>query len=183
VGAGDLAAGRFHQQQLVTRLATWQSFKALTAWAPANSWVNLMGMPAHFTPTFPEFLLGPVLAVLVATAGCSDTGVKKVTVSGTISHKGQPLRSGILQFVGPESYSAASIQPDGTYIITDVIPGEVKVGVLESPQGSGSSSGEQTSVAAQPAPVVLPAKYRSPDTSDVKYTITESTSQLNIELP
>jgi hypothetical protein len=143
-----------------------------------------MAMRTHLTPTFCDFLPGLVLAVLVATSGCSDTGVKKVTVSGTISHKGQPLRSGILQFVGPEgAYSAASIQPDGTYIITDVVPGEVKVGVMESPQGSGSSSGEQTSIGTKSAPISLPQKYRNPDTSDVKYTITEATSQLNIDLP
>jgi hypothetical protein len=182
MGAGDLAAGWFHQQQLVMR----RRGNPEGADRPGSSqlFLNLMGMRTHFTPTFPDFLLGLGLAVLVAISGCSDTGVKKVTVSGTISHKGQPLRSGILQFIGPEgAYSAASIQPDGTYIITDVVPGEVKVGVMESPQGSGSSSGEQTPVGAQAAPVVLPEKYRNPDASDVKYTITEATSQLNIDLP
>jgi hypothetical protein len=141
-------------------------------------------MRTHLTATFRVYLTGLVVALLVAASDCSDGGVKKVTVSGAISHKGQPLRSGILQFVGPEgAYSAASIQPDGTYIITDVVPGEVKVGVMQAPQGSGSSSGEQTPLAQQAAPVSLPDKYRSPDTSGITYTITDATSKLNIELP
>jgi hypothetical protein len=134
------------------------------------------------TPALVAVLCG-LVAALAVTAGCSDQGIKKVTVSGTVSHKGQPLTSGILQFVGPEgSYSAASIQSDGTYIITDVVPGEVKVGVQQAPQGSGSSSGEQTP-APKAAPVTLPDKYRNPETSEVKYSITEATSQLNIDLP
>src|SRR5688572_5955132 len=69
--------------------------------------------------------------VLVAGAGCGEPGVKRVTVNGTVAYKGQTLSSGMLQFVGPEgSYSASVVQPDGTYIMTDVLPGEVKVGVM-----------------------------------------------------
>src|SRR5207244_1820632 len=77
-------------------------------------------------------LLGLVAVAVVAAAGCSDKSVKKVTVHGTISYRGQPLRSGILKFIGPErSYSSGMVQPDGSFIITDVVPGEVKVGVTE----------------------------------------------------
>src|SRR5262245_43435148 len=56
-------------------------------------------------------LLGVALIAAVAVAGCSGKGVKKLTVNGTISYQGKPLRSGILKFVGPEAaYSAAVIQ-------------------------------------------------------------------------
>ncbi|HET6572936.1 MAG TPA: hypothetical protein VFG68_04985 [Fimbriiglobus sp.] len=128
-------------------------------------------------------LLGLAAVVLVVGSGCSSKGIKKVTVNGTVSYKGQKLHSGILKFSGPGgSYSAASIQPDGTYVITDVVPGEVKVGIMESPSGSGSSSGERSS-APRVAPVSLPEKYRDPETSGVKYTITDDTSELNIEFP
>ena len=108
---------------------------------------------------------------------------KKVTVRGTVSYKGQTLKSGLLKFSGQEGfYSAASIEPDGTYIVTDVVPGEVKVGVVEAPQGSGSSSGDDKK-APGPRPVPLPQKYQDPETSGVKYTLTPSTSELNIEFP
>jgi hypothetical protein len=135
-------------------------------------------------PIFRACLVALAAVVLVTAWGCADQGIKKVTVSGTVSHKGQRLQSGMLQFIGPQgAYSAAAIQADGTYIITDVVPGEVKVGVLESPQGSGSSSGADTSAVQRAAPVSLPEKYRDPEKSGVTYTITESTTQLNIELP
>jgi hypothetical protein len=134
------------------------------------------------SPGLPGRLLGLAAVVLVAASGCSDPGVKKVTVKGTVTYKGQKLQSGILKFVGPDgSYSAASIQPDGTFIITDVIPGEIKVGVMESPSGSGSSSGDKTAGPRTP-PIALPEKFREPETSGVTVTITDDTDDLHIEL-
>jgi hypothetical protein len=120
-----------------------------------------------------------VAVVLVPVSGCG--GAKKVTVSGTVAYKGQKLSSGLLQFVGPEgAYSASSIQADGSYIITDVVPGEVKVGVQQTPQGSGSSSGDKADPKA--APVELPERFRDPEKSGVKYAITPDTRELHIDL-
>jgi len=123
-----------------------------------------------------------VLAVLLAAAvGCSK-GTKKVTVQGTVSYKGVPVPSGILKFVGPDgSYSAASIQADGKYIMTDVVPGEVKVGVTEAPRGSGSSSGGKDP-APKTASVSLPEKYREPSTSGLTYTVSADNPELNIDI-
>ena len=56
--------------------------------------------------------------------------------------------------------------------MTDVVPGEVKVGVMETPQGSMSPT----------PPVSLPDKFRNPETSGVKYAITTETKELAIEL-
>jgi hypothetical protein len=128
-------------------------------------------------------LFALVAVIVLAGLGCSSKGVKKVTVSGTVSHKGQKLQSGILKFVGPGgAYSAASIQPDGTYIITDVVPGEVKVGIVQGPQSMGDSSGKGPARPPKPR-AELPTKYQDPETSGVTYTITDSTSELDIELP
>jgi hypothetical protein len=122
-----------------------------------------------------------VIAVFAVATGCGPKGIKKLTVTGKVSYKGQPVTAGILQFTGANgSYSAASIQPDGTYIITDVVPDEVKVSIQEAPQSGGSSSGER--VKPQAAPVALPAKYRTADKTDLRYTITDSTKELNIEI-
>jgi hypothetical protein len=137
-------------------------------------------MPTFLSRSFSGRFLTLAAVVLVAAVGCSKAN-KKVTVNGTVSYKGQPLHSGILKFIGPNGeYSAASIQPDGTFIMTDVVPGEMKVGVMEAPQGSGSPTGERT--AAPKAPVSLPAKYRDPETSGLKYTITPDTTDLKIEI-
>jgi hypothetical protein len=131
----------------------------------------------------PGRILGLVAIAAVAVAGCSR-GVKKVTVHGTVSYKGQTLQSGILQFAGPEgAYSAAAIQSDGTYIITDVVPGEVKVAVVEAPQGSGGpSADEKKSSGPKRPPVSLPDKYRDPEKSGLKYNITPDTKELPIEI-
>lgn len=121
-------------------------------------------------------------AFLVVAVGCGE-GTKKITVTGTVSYKGKPLSAGILKFSGPEgAYSAASIQPDGKYIMTDVMPGETKVGIMESPQGSGSSSGDKGSAGPKGPPVSLPEKYREPTTSGLSYTIKPDTKQLDIDI-
>lgn len=122
------------------------------------------------------------LAVLVVVAGCGPKGVVKVTVNGTVTYKGKALSSGIVTFNSDKgSYSAASVQADGSFIITDVAPGEISVGVMESPQGSGSSSGEASAKPSLPA-ANLPQKYRDPATSGLKYTITEKTRELAIKI-
>jgi hypothetical protein len=130
---------------------------------------------------FPLRLLALVTVAALGVAGC-DRAVKKVTIHGTVTYQGQPVRSGMLKFVGPGgATSGAVIQPDGSFIITDVVPGEVKVGVVQGPQSSGSSSGEEGTKAKEP-PVSLPDKYRDPETSGVSYTITPETKELPIEI-
>jgi hypothetical protein len=131
----------------------------------------------------PGRLLALTAVVLVVVSGCSDRGVKKVTINGTVSYRGQPVPSGMLRFVGAEgSYSAGVIQSDGTFIITDVVPGEVKIGVMQRPQSTGDSSGKGGNKPRKP-PVMLPAKYLNPDTSGVKYTIASDSTTLNVEFP
>jgi hypothetical protein len=120
-------------------------------------------------------------AVGLALVGCSG-GVKKVTVNGTVTYKGQPLESGILQFVGPDgAYSAAVVQNGGGFTMTDVVPGQVKVGVQSAPGGSGSSDPKAPRTKVVP-PSSLPEKYRSPDTSGLVYTIAPDTRTLDIKL-
>jgi hypothetical protein len=128
----------------------------------------------------------PALATLLAatllfcSVGC-DKGIKRITVRGTVMYDNKPVTSGILRFIGPNgAYSAARLGDGGRYEITDVVPGETKIGIMESPQSSGSSSGGAQG--ASVAPVQLPEKFRDPEKSGVVYTITPQTKELNIEL-
>jgi hypothetical protein len=68
--------------------------------------------------------------------------------------------------------------------VTDVVPGEVKVGVMETPQGSGSSSPAEAKASHGPkGPAVsLPDKYHDPTTSGLTYTITPETTELPIDI-
>ncbi|AWM41383.1 hypothetical protein GobsT_75820 [Gemmata obscuriglobus] len=119
------------------------------------------------------------LACLVVT-GCSKGEIKKQTIEGTITYKGAPLQSGILRFVGAGgAFATAPIHSDGTFTITDVVPGEIQVGIMEGPRSSSSSDGKG---AAAPKTAPLPAKYKDPEHSGLKYTIDENTKKLNIEL-
>lgn len=129
-------------------------------------------------------LVALVVAVGFGVLGCGGSATNKITVSGTVSYKGEPVASGLLQFTGENNayYGAASLLPDGSYIMTDVVPGEVKVSIMPAPGGSGSSSGEKS----KPAPKLraeLPDRYRSPQTSGLKYPINPDTRELKIEIP
>src|SRR5262245_7756326 len=138
---------------------------------------DMNGMPMRFSRIWMLGLVGAALAL----SGCSKSGPTRVNVKGTVSHNGQRLSSGMLQFTGASGFSAAVIQPDGTFTITDVLTEEVKVSVMDTPQSSGSSSLEKTAAPQRP-PVQLPEKFRHPEQSGVKYTITEQTKELDIDL-
>src|SRR5262245_18509719 len=127
--------------------------------------------------------LGLAASVLVALAGCSQ-GTQRVTVSGTVAYKTRPVSSGMLQFIGTQgAYSVASIQKDGKFIITDVVPGEVKVAILETPQPSAGTDSSGRAVSRPSAESVkLPPKYRDADKSGLRYTITPQVKQLEIDL-
>jgi hypothetical protein len=72
---------------------------------------------------------------------------------------------------------------DGTFIVTDVIPGEVKVGYIDSPSGSGSSSGGSKGDAPAPTPSVsLPSKFRDPNMSGLKITVKDDTKEVTIDI-
>jgi hypothetical protein len=61
--------------------------------------------------------------------------------------------------------------------VTDVVPGEVKVGIISTPQSAPPGS------RPQPPPVALPEKFRSPETTGVTVTITpENKDSLTIEM-
>lgn len=123
------------------------------------------------------FAFGLLAAV---AAGCSNGGVKKVTVDGTVSYKGVPVPSGILRVVGEGGdFATTPIRADGTFTLTDVVPGAVRVGIMEAPQSAGSSSDGKTGPAARPVP--LPAKYKDPQNSGLQYTVVEG-QPLVIEL-
>lgn len=122
-------------------------------------------------------------AALLTLVGCNK-GINKITVKGTVSVKGQKLTGGLLKFVGEGNgyYGVAVINADGTYEMTDVVPGEVKVAVVDSPHGSGSSNPADKPTAAPKPSVSIPEKYREPESSGVKYTIAPDTKELNIDL-
>src|SRR5262249_48922693 len=132
LGAGDLAS-RWSQRWRFGRLIRRDALSHLLNSTEARRPVappflaplpgKAISMPSFkFRSSFARVF--GLLTLAVALVGCG--GVKKITVNGTVSYKGQKLSSGILKFIGPGgAYSAAQINSDGTYIMTDVVPGDV----------------------------------------------------------
>jgi len=127
-------------------------------------------------------LLG-LAALVVAVPGCGGGGKPKVTITGAVTYKGKPLSGGMLQFAGTSGRapSSAIIQKDGTFTMTDVDLGEAKASILVTPQSSGRD-GDKAGSAPKVTPDQLPEKYRDPEKSGVKVTITTDTKHLDIKL-
>jgi len=116
-------------------------------------------------------------ATLTLLAGCSGKPTKKVvTVTGTVTYKGDQLKTGIINFVAPNGdVATAAIRPDGKFVMTDVVPGEQKVAYIGGPTSSGSSDG--TTAANSPKSVTVPGKFADPQTSGVTVTVPETASK------
>lgn len=132
--------------------------------------------------TFRTALL--LAAALTGLVGCGGKPTKKVvTVTGTVTHKGQQLKTGILKFMAPNGdFAMAMIGPDGNFTMTDVVPGEQKVAYVGGPMSSGSSDGGAGGNAPTPKAVNVPAKFSDPQTSGVTVTVPEAGGTVTVEL-
>ncbi len=115
-----------------------------------------------------------VLALIGVAAGCSDN--KPLTINGSLSYKGEPVPAGIVKFYGPADQSSMAYVRDGTFVVTDLSPGEFKVTV----ELDGSSVKEGGAKGGRP--VAIPQKYADLKTSGLVYTITPKTRDLPINL-
>jgi hypothetical protein len=126
------------------------------------------------------------LAMILAASGCSSRP-KLMPVKGTLTYKGKPLPGKQIRFHGPEGHvSITEVEPDGSFVITDVLPGEVKVCIMDSiaerfPARSPSGGPFAAPQAASPV-YPIPEKYKNPETSGLVYTITPETTELAITL-
>jgi hypothetical protein len=109
-----------------------------------------------------QLALGLAALTLAVLTGCSSP--TSSTFHGTASYRGQPLKSGVIYFLGPAPemrMGMGTIYDDGTYTATDVPVGEVRV----SFQAPG-----------------LPKKYADPNKSELVYTITAGMTSLDVTI-
>lgn len=122
-----------------------------------------------------------LVALVIATAvtGCSSQKKRQV-VSGTVS-RAQPLPTCFIRFHGPNGIlTTTPVEPDGSFTMTDVFPGEYKVTFqIEVEKGSWRDKKDSKS---KPKPTPIPAKYLDPATTDLVFTITPETTRLDIEI-
>jgi hypothetical protein len=118
---------------------------------------------------------------IAALAGCNAN--KRLTITGTVTYKGKPLPSGIVRFYsGRDRMSMATVEADGTFAVTDVPPGPVKVTVEPDPQASKHRSMGGGANEPAPKPVAIPSKYADPTTSGLEYNITGGSNKLEVKL-
>jgi len=131
---------------------------------------------------------------MIVAVGCS--GERRQTIEGAVTLKGEPLTSGVVQFHGPgDRLVTAVIQPNGTFVATDLLSGEVKVAVVEDPSGGKPVGmplpmGKAPPKGGEPLPggpapakrTPIPTKYKDPKTSQLTYTITSDTKRIDIKM-
>jgi hypothetical protein len=101
--------------------------------------------------------------VLAALAGCGQSTTS--TFHGNVSVGGQPVRSGVIYFLGPApkmQMGMGTIHDDGTYTATDVPVGDVRV-ALQAPG--------------------VPSQFTDPNTSELVYVVMPGTRSLEIAIP
>jgi hypothetical protein len=147
---------------------------------------------------------GLALSALVLITGCAARG----SVSGKVSYRGKTLPGGVVTFI-PEDGKGhphdAQIQEDGTYSITNIPTGPVKILVRAAeppkiptrpgpggvgirvgpPEGAlpeGVKVGSFDPKADADKYVKIPPKYANADLSDLKYTVTSGAQPYDIDL-
>lgn len=126
-------------------------------------------------------LFGLIAAALLAQAGCGGArdGLAREPISGTVTFKGEPLKSGTIQFAPMGSQpgvSSGGMIADGTFQVARVdgpIPGKYTVMIFAAgAPGTASAPGEGSEPAAKVSTAVglIPIKYnlKSELTAEVK---------------
>jgi hypothetical protein len=120
-------------------------------------------------------------------AGCGSRS-ERATVSGKVTHKGQTLNSGTVQFHGPGGKGGScSISENGSYVATDVPVGDnvVTVRVVASLVGPGTKPppGTPTTLPGGGPSVSIPPQFGDNTKSTLKYTIKPGSQTINIDIP
>ncbi|TWT39735.1 hypothetical protein [Blastopirellula retiformator] len=122
-----------------------------------------------------------VLLPLLILVGCGESdGVKRLTVTGTVTFQGKPLTDGGISFEDPTTgYAAASQFQDGAFQVQLPV-GEYKVMIeptmVEVPSRDGNSPPSQ-----RPS-VDLPRKYFSAATTDLKAKVADDSTNFAFDL-
>lgn len=136
--------------------------------------------------------LGCVAITAALASGCADE--RRSTVRGTVTLKGQPLSAGVVRIYSPDDrISTAYVQPDGSFAVTDVLPGTVRVAVLPSNTTSMPSPKDKDAKGRPKKPAApgvdekgarspIPKKYQDVNTSGLSFTITPTTETVDVRL-
>ena len=158
----------------------------------------------RFCGPWRRFVLLGLILCLPGLAGCG--GPKKGTVSGTITYKSEPLGNGVVVFIGegnkdgsPAIGGSSPIGPDGTYKISNIPVGPMKITVETHPPPPGfkytttKTPHMEKNMMEAPKPlqpinntpsryVKIPNHYKFADHSGLSYEVTPGVQQHDISL-
>lgn len=140
----------------------------------------------------------------VSALGCGSGGNAAIPakVSGTVSYKGQPIKSGSMRFHAEDGSSfQGMIATDGSYTADGLPVGELVVTVetesvkpdRPAPKGKDAAmrskmmdtrmqAAPEGTVTAQSLYIKIPDKYNNPKTSPLKVTLTNGRQVHNFDL-
>jgi hypothetical protein len=129
-------------------------------------------------------VLGLVLALLGMQAGCG--GPKRAPVSGRVTYKGNPVKTGRVMFLSTNGVPAAGeLDGEGRYKLQAAV-GENTV-TVES-RGLGKPLAKQPPdagpgyVKTAPGKLLIPERYFSPMNSGLKFTVQGGENTANFDL-
>lgn len=127
------------------------------------------------------WFVGCILMMGLNLSGCNEGGQQVPTskVMGTVTFQGSPVEDGRINFESdPPGYGAAGEIKQGAFEIKDVPLASYKVTVTP-PLPAPPVPGEKP---ADTDPADIPAKYRTPTTSDLTAEIQAGDNALTFEL-
>jgi len=123
-----------------------------------------------------------LLIVVSLSSGCGGGGPSGSPVQGTVTFEGKPLERGVVLFSPSDqtlTAARATIQPDGTYQLT-AVPGEYKVVVNLFTETDGDLNPDDPDY--QEPKSLLPANYSSLMRTPLKFTVSDETNNIDLEL-
>jgi hypothetical protein len=128
-------------------------------------------------------------AACVWVVGCGDSGPKRYGVSGTVTYKGQPIKSGLISFIpeGSEASAGGASIIDGKYDIPSK-PG-LPAGKYEVSVNVPTAGGKKQAVTEDEAPggggeketrETLPVKYN--ENTELKAEVKDGQTEFNFNL-
>jgi hypothetical protein len=126
-------------------------------------------------------------AILVAGQGCGGPRGKTAIVRGKVTYNGKPVPNGTINFIpvnGDAPSAKGEIQPDGSYLLETYRPGDgAVVGkhsvVIVAMADMGTRLPEQRTPLPPP---IVPIKYTSLSTSDLKAEVENKENTINFDL-
>lgn len=120
---------------------------------------------------------------LAGAAGCGGTG----TVSGKVSYRGRPVVVGSVIILSADNTARSGvIEADGTYVVKQVRPGPVRIGVTSRDPTKSRTSGEKPKPGEKKKPdkswFPLPRRLEDPTTSGLTATVTAGMVRHDIEI-